>query len=59
MSQHRWEVYIDDEVFICEQCYSDNLIPFATFILLNYQVGYDLTNSGHWALDMKKKIINL
>ena len=29
--------------FICKQCYNYNLIPFAAFILLNYQLGHDLT----------------
>ena len=53
MSQHRWEVYVDDEVFTCKQCYSDNLIPFATFILLNYQLGYDLTNSDIRSLSVR------
>ena len=53
MSQHRWEVYVDDEVFICKQCYSDNLIPFATFILLNYQLRYDLTNSDIRSLSLR------
>ena len=53
MSQHRWEVYVDDEVFICKQCCSDNLIPFATFILLNYLLGHDLTNSDIRSLSLR------
>ena len=42
-------------VFICKQCYSDNLISFASFVLLNYQLGYDLINSDIKSLSVRHK----
>ena len=42
-------------VFICKECYSDNLIPFASFVLLNYQMEYDLTKSDIKSLSVRHK----
>ena len=42
-------------MFICKPCYSDNLIPFATLVLLSYQLGYDLTNSDIKSLRVRHK----